>query len=163
MPQVTKEGILLIQEFEGCALTAYFDPRGNCWTIGWGRTKDVKEGDTCAQDQADGWLKKEVQDLSALILRLAPNVQLNDNQLSALVSFVYNVGLGKKGEKAGFLELISGEPSTLLKCLRRGDLTWAAVEFPKWDKAGGQISAGILRRRLAEQALFLKEVGDGSS
>ena len=42
--QISKEGLALIKFFEGCELEAYKCPAG-VWTIGYGHTKDVKEGD----------------------------------------------------------------------------------------------------------------------
>ena len=73
-------------------------------------------------------------------------VTINDNQFSELVSFCYNLGPG------------SLHGSTLLKLLNSGDYDGASHEFLKWDKAGGQVVAGLERRRLAEQALFLQPV-----
>lgn len=154
--RTTTEGLALIQEFEDCALTAFWDPRGECWTIAWGRTRGVRQGDTCTQGQAAAWFLEDVAEAEALMLGCVEKVTLSDNQVSALVSFCYNVGFGLKGVKSGFRELKSGAPSTLLQRLRAQDFSGAAAEFPRWKKAGGVVVPGVLRRRLAEQALFLK-------
>ena len=50
--KISDEGIQLIKKFEGCKLEAYQDAVG-IWTIAYGRIKEVKEGDTCSQEQAD--------------------------------------------------------------------------------------------------------------
>lgn len=152
--RMTKEGLALIRRFESCALTAYQD-QGRIWTIGWGHTKDVQPGDTCDQLQADAWLLEDAAEAERLILAAMGDSPITDNQLSALVSFVYNIGPGKRGQRAGLIELKSGQPSTLLKCLRKGDIGGAADEFPKWDFANGMYSEGLLKRRMAEQSLFL--------
>ena len=152
--RTTSEGVLLIKGFENCSLTAYRGKDG-IWTIGWGRARGVKEGDTCIQAQADQWFLEDLAEFERLVLACIP-VNLTDNQLSALVSFVFNVGLGYKGIKDGFKVLMSGEPSTMLKCLVASNFADAGAEFPRWDKVSGVPCAGILRRRLAEQALFLK-------
>lgn len=154
--RVTTEGIALIREFERCALTAYWDKPGKAWTIGWGRARGIKKGDMITQEEADELLDQDVSAFSLIVAHLVPAI-LTDNQFSALVSFCYNVGLGYPGVKDGFQVLKSGEPSTMLIQLREGNLAAAAAEFPKWSLAGGVECAGLLRRRLAEQALFLKE------
>ncbi|MEO1182471.1 MAG: lysozyme, partial [Cyanobacteria bacterium J06636_28] len=73
----------------------------------------------------------------------AVRVSINDNQFAALVSFTYNVGSGAM------------RSSTLLKKLNRRDINGAANEFPRWNRAGGRVLAGLTRRRNAERALFL--------
>lgn len=147
-------GMALIREFEGCDLNAYQDQEGR-WTIGWGRARGIKAGDSCTQAEADLWQLEDVAEFERLLCNCLPGVRLNDNQFSALVSFCYNVGLGSP-KKDGFMVLKNGETSTLRKCLLKGDFTGAAAEFLKWDKVGGKPSAGIRRRRQAEQALFLQ-------
>lgn len=162
--RLTKEGLALIKRFEGCSLKAYYDggideqgiPHGKL-TIGWGHTRGVFAGDQCTQEAADAWLLEDLTALEGGIIQVCHPAKLNDNQLSALMSFVYNVGYGARGRKDGFLELESGEPSAMLLCIRGGLYGAAGLEFPKWDKIKGAPSAGILRRRLAEQALFKKE------
>ena len=75
--------------------------------------------------------------------RAAARVKLNQNQFDALVSFTYNLGAGALGS------------STLLGKLNRGDFEGAADEFPKWNKAGGKVLNGLVKRRAAERSLFL--------
>lgn len=151
---MTTEGLLLIREFERCSLVAYQD-QGRRWTIGWGRAHGVSPRDTCSQSQADAWFLEDVLDTEEVLnaSRLPP---LNDNQFSALVSFCYNVGFGIKGRRDGFLFVRAGGPSALLKRLREQDFEAAGAEFLRWDHVGGAKSAGLRRRRLAEQALFFK-------
>lgn len=155
--RITEDGIALIKSFESCALTAYWDQHGSRWTIGWGRARGIKEGDVISQAEADRLLEEDMVAFELIISHLIDDAPITGNQFSALVSFCYNVGLGYPGVKDGFQVLKNGQPSTMLKLLHVGDLAGVAAEFPKWYKAGGIESAGILRRRLAEQALFLKE------
>ena len=70
-------------------------------------------------------------------------VPLSQNQWDALMSFVYNLGSANLG------------PSTLLKLLNAGDYAGAAEQFLRWNKAGGQVLAGLTKRRAAERAMFL--------
>ena len=124
------------------------------WTVGWGHTgSDVREGTKITQVVADQWLEADLAEAAQIVLDYV-TVALNDNQFAALVSFVYNIGPGCKGRKDGFVWLTSGKPSSILRALNRGDYKGAALEFPKWNKAGGNVLKGLTRRRLAEQALF---------
>ncbi|MEN6082881.1 lysozyme [Chromobacterium piscinae] len=134
-------GIRLIQQFEGLRLAAYQDMVG-VWTIGYGHTgPEVKKGLTITQQQADQLLAADLETFETGIGK-AVTVPLSANQFSALVSFSYNLGLGNL------------RSSTLLRLLNQGDYAGAAAQFPRWDRAGGQPVAGLLRRRQAEQVLF---------
>lgn len=135
--------IPLIKEFEGCKLKAYLCP-ANVWTIGYGHTDGVKEGDEITQQEADRLLASDVDLFTAGVQRLVTS-DINRNQLGALVSFAYNLGLGNLRH------------STLLKLVNAGDFVGAANQFPRWNKAGGKVLAGLTRRREAERQLFLKE------
>jgi lysozyme len=138
-------GIALIKSCEGCKLQAYQDGAG-IWTIGWGHTRGVKDGDVCTQEQADAWLVEDVAEAGEAPVNSLVKVPLNQNQFDACVSFCYNEGAGRL------------QKSTLLKTLNAGAYSICAAEFPKWDIIAGQASAGLLKRRLAEQALFLEPV-----
>ena len=61
----------------------------------------------------------------------------------SLTSFAYNCGLGNL------------QKSTLLKKVNAGDFKGAADEFPKWNKGGGKVLPGLVRRRASERLLFL--------
>jgi lysozyme len=136
-------GLKLIREFEGCALKSYQDQRG-VWTVGWGSTgKDIGPGTILTQMEADERLDQHVQEVCKEVTSLLINQSLNANQFSALVCFTYNVGSGNL------------QQSTLLNCVNTYHIDDAANEFEKWDKCAGIPNAGLLRRRLAEKALFL--------
>lgn len=145
---INQEGFNLITSFEGCKLTTYFDQRG-ILTIGYGHTgPDVKLGQSITQNMAYILLKKDLDTFESGVSRLV-SAKLTGNQFSALVCFSYNLGLG------------SLKNSTLLKKLNMLDYQGASEEFLAWDKINGQVSAGLLRRRQAEQSLFLT-AGDGT-
>lgn len=163
MSRMTKDGIDLIKSFEGCAFQAYQDQEGR-WTLGWGRARGIKQGDTCTQNEANLWLMEDIAIFEALVLHCVQNVTLTDNQLSALISFTFNVGIGKPTIKDGFEYLKMGGPSTMLKCILAGDFNGAAEEFPKWDWEAGKQCGGLYRRRMAEKLLFEKpDVTNGNS
>ena len=71
--QISKKGIDLIKRFEGCRLKAYKCPAG-VWTIGYGHTSGVKQGDTISQQQADSWLR---YDLRVFELHVKNNLNLH--------------------------------------------------------------------------------------
>lgn len=153
MRKTNDAGIDLIKSFEGLRLTAYQDS-GGIWTIGYGHTGGVKRGQRITKDEAESFLREDLDEAEATVEDVV-TVDLSDNQFAALVSFAYNVGPGKKGEKDGFVTLKSGRPPTLLRKLNAGDYDGAADEFLKWNHQGGRVLTGLTRRRKAERSLFL--------
>ena len=146
----SKDGLTLTEQFEGCRLVAYQDQVG-VWTIGYGHTgSGVVSGLTITQDQAEDLLTSDVA-ASAAYVNAAVMVELQQNEFDALVDFVFNLG---RGAFAG---------STLLKNLNAGQFDAAAAQFDLWDHAGGQVVAGLLRRRQAEQAMFQGQPAGGNS
>jgi lysozyme len=138
--QYSQDGLHLTELFESCRLTAYQDVKG-VWTIGWGHTGGVQQGDTCTQDQADQWLMDDVQSAVTTVNSMV-HVTLTQGEFDAVVDLVFNIGSGN----------FSG--STMLRKLNRNDLVGAANEFERWDQSGGQVVAGLLRRRKAEESIF---------
>jgi len=136
----SQTGRALTEQFEGCRLMAYQDQAG-VWTIGYGHTSGVSEGMTCTQAQADSWLAEDIQ-WAADVVNREVEVALSQGEFDALVDFVFNAGSG------------NFQSSTLLRLINSGDLTDAAAQFDLWDHAGGQVVAGLLRRRQAETAEF---------
>jgi lysozyme len=135
------EGLALTEDFEGCKLIAYRD-QGGVWTIGWGHTgPDVHEGLVWTQEQADAALVADKSKARAAIRKYV-TVPLTEHQFAALEDFDFNVGEGN----------FSG--STLLKMLNGGNYAGAAKQLELWDHVHGNVIAGLLRRRLAEEAMF---------
>jgi lysozyme len=147
--KTSQNGIDLIKSFEGFEEAPYKCSAG-VWTIGYGTTiypNGIKVAETdpeITRGQAEGFLKAALDKFERSVLKLVV-VELSQNQFDAVVSFTYNLGAGALST------------STLLKLLNKGWYSQAAEEFPKWNKAGGKVSAGLIKRRDAEKALFLKE------
>jgi lysozyme len=147
----TEDCFQLIKTFEGCRLKAYRDPgssNGLPITIGWGSTmrRDGTRfilGDTITQEQADELLYWEVISKARIVESLTYKCTVTQNQFNALVSFVYNVGVGNLAN------------STLLKKINLNDPT-AADEFLRWNKVGSKVLKGLTLRREAERNLYLK-------
>ena len=139
--RTSQKGISLIKSFEGLRLKSYQDSVG-VWTIGYGATRGIGPGMTITTEQAERMLMNDIARFEPELDRLA-KVPLNQNQWDALMSFVYNLGSANLGS------------STLLKLLNAGDYAGAAEQFPRWNKAGGQVLEGLTKRRAAERAMFL--------
>ena len=137
----SKQGLDLTKSFESCRLNAYQDVRG-IWTIGFGHVDpSIVEGTVWTQDQADSQLVLDTLSATNTVNRLV-TVPLSQPEFDGIVDLVFNIGAGN----------FSG--STMLKLLNAGDYTNAALEFDRWDKAGGQVVSGLLRRRQAETDEF---------
>jgi len=144
----SRKGLALTEQFEGCRLSAYQDQVG-VWTIGYGHTgPDVKPGINITNTQAEALLAQDVKRAESCVNNLV-SVQLTQQEFDALVDFIFNLGTG------------AFSSSTMLRELNAGDFTGAAAQFDKWDRAGGAVIAGLLRRRQAEADLF--ESDDGST
>lgn len=138
--KISQKGIEVIKKFEGCKLEAYKCPAG-VWTIGYGTTKGVSAGMKITKEKAEELLKVDVEKFEKSVLKLV-KVDLNQSQFDALVSFAYNLGEGNLSS------------STLLKMLNNKDYYGASQEFIRWNKAGGKVLNGLIRRRETERNLF---------
>tara|TARA_R100000742_G_C4278222_1_gene100793 strand:+ start:2566 stop:2994 length:429 start_codon:yes stop_codon:yes gene_type:complete len=130
----------MVKHFEGFEDTAYLCP-ANVWTIGYGRTKNVKEGDKITEPQAERDLQEELQEFGAQVLGVV-DVSLLQNEFDALTSWTYNLGVGNLSS------------STLLKKLNAGDKDSVPSEMLRWNKAAGKVLAGLTTRRQAEADLW---------
>ena len=140
--KVSQECVDMIKFFEGFESKAYLCP-ANVWTIGYGRTKNVKEGDTITEIQAERDLLEELEVFGNQVLNTV-KVPLKQNELDALTSWTYNLGVGNL------------QSSTLLKELNSKNYNAAGQEMLRWNKAGGKVLAGLTRRREAEAKLWAK-------
>jgi lysozyme len=159
--KTNKEGIKLLHDFEACVLTAYRCPAG-VWTIGWGNTfyengAPVKQGDTITRERADALFLFVLARFEEQARR-AITSRVNENQFSAFVSALYNVGPGS-AQRSGLIRLKNGQPSTLLRKINTNpaDLSIRA-EFMKWISAGTPFERGLRRRRAAEADLYFKPI-----
>jgi GH24 family phage-related lysozyme (muramidase) len=152
-PDWLAPALAIIKEWEGLRLEAYKCPAG-VWTIGYGTTRypgpsggPVRKDDAITVQQADYLLQTALFDLFAPgVFHLIPNSKKwSGNQIAALISFAYNVGLAAL------------EDSTLRKRLNANEdrVKVVSEELPKWVHADGKVLEGLVRRRNAEVALFV--------
>ena len=147
-------GIALIKRFEGCArlrrdglVEAYPDPGtgGAPWTIGWGATRGglhgFVEADTVwTQEQCDEPLVDDLARYAVEVARAVGDAPTSQAQFDALVSFHYNTGAIAR--------------ATLTRKHRAGDYAGATAEFARWNRAGGRVLKGLVRRRAEEAKLY---------
>ena len=130
-----------LMEFEGCRLEAYRDAAG-VLTIGYGHTKDVREGDRISEYWARELLREDIERAAKQVVKLG--VCRTQGQLDALTSFVFNLGIGQLRK------------STLLRVIKRqGSASEIRREFKRWVYAGGKKMPGLERRRSWEAERFL--------
>lgn len=142
---ISSAGLLLISGFEGKRMCAYPDPgtRGAPWTIGYGHTgPEVRPGLCISKEQADALLLADIR-IAQTALAPCVRVPVSENERDGLTAWTLNVG----GRNAC--------GSTLVRKLNSGDYAAAAAEFPRWNRANGQVMPGLTRRRRCEQRLFL--------
>lgn len=143
-------GVALIKRFEGCErlradglFEAYPDPAtgGAPWTIGWGATgTEIGPGTVWTQAQCDARLTNDLARYAAQVAEAIGDAPTTRNQFDALVSFHYNTGaIGR---------------ATLTRKHVAGDHAAAAREFARWNRAGGRVLRGLIRRRAAEAELY---------
>ena len=142
--KTNEAGLSLIKSFEGLRLKAYKCPAG-VWTIGYGHTgKDVKPGMIITEEQAEEYLRQDLERFEKGVDDLV-EVDINENQYSALVSLAYNIGLG------------NFKKSTLLKLINKGnqnELEAVHSQFKRWVYANKKVLPGLVKRREAEFKLY---------
>jgi lysozyme len=139
---------------ENCKLVSYLCP-AKVWTIGWGETEGVAEGMVWTEEQADLRFFQEVCRYTDRV-RAMLTEPANPNELGAMVSLSYNIGLGGPGVKGGFFS------STVRRLHNAGDRAGAARAFRLFNKArvNGVLTElrGLTTRRAVEAAMYLTPV-----
>lgn len=145
--KITNEALALIKKHEGLRLEAYLCP-SKIPTIGYGATfyqdqSKVKLGDKITNKQADDLLEYHLRHFSKGLKQIL-KVQLNDNQFSALISFVFNLGLG------------NFKSSTLRRLINSGTATEEQIrtQFDRWVFSKGKKLNGLIKRRKDEADLY---------
>jgi len=169
--KLSKAGVDLMHRFEGCRNKPYLCP-AHIWTIGYGHVlyqEQIRlpvarvEGKPPApmirremplkpehnrvwsKDEIESLFAKDVATFERGVLRLAPALDGRQGAFDACVSFAYNAGLG------------NFQRSQIRMRINRGDWEGAAEQFMTWVKGGGKVLPGLVKRRVAEKALFLSD------
>lgn len=143
MRKTGPKGIKLIKDFEKKKLVAYMPTANDRPTVGYGHTgNDVYLGMVITDEEADRLLELDLVHCEDCIERVV-DVDLEQEEFDALVSFIFNVGVG------------AFRSSTLLKLLNLKRYRAAADQLLRWNKQAGVVLNGLTRRRRAERELFL--------
>lgn len=134
----------LCRFFEGFSSQPYICPAGYP-TIGYGTvykpdgTKVTMQDQPISRELANEWLMRELQhNYMAGVLRASPILITNQRLLAAITDFAYNIGVGRY------------RASTLKRRVDANDLLGIEVELKKWNKGGGKVLPGLVKRRQAE-------------
>ena len=138
MKTISNTGLVLIKNFEGLRLSAYKCPAG-VPTIGYGHTKNVKMGDVITLEQANLYLLQDLKGSIFCVNEYDKIYNFTQNEFDALVSFTFNCGKGN-----------------LTKLTGKGTRSKALIgqKILAYNKAGGRVLNGLVRRRQAEHDLY---------
>jgi lysozyme len=149
-PSAAKIAAEVIKEFEGYSSEPYLCP-ANVPTIGYGNTmyangeRVTMEDPEIDQSEAEKMLLDTIKTVEKQVKNVL-EVKLPAHKLAALISFTYNVGIGNFSN------------STLLAWLNSNpDFVRIPEQFRRWNKGGGKVLNGLIRRREAEVALWIGE------
>lgn len=143
---IGNKGLDLIKSFEGCRLSAYKCPAG-VWTIGYGHTQGVYEGMVITQAQADNMLREDVKYYADAVDRYNSRFNFTQEEFDALTSFTYNCGVGSL-------------QAVMSCCNTKQEI---AEECKLYNKGGGVVLAGLVRRRNEEYKLFMSGSSNSTS
>lgn len=136
----TQRLINFVKEKEGFRAQAYKDPAG-VWTIGYGRTEGVKAGQTTTKAAEENWMIKKLDNIQSYIIKASGNYCFNQNELDALTSFCYNLGIGAYAQV------------TKNNTRSKADIAKAMLLY---TKAAGKVLPGLVIRRQQEHDMFLE-------
>ena len=144
--KIDKYGEKLIKNFESCKLTAYkADKSEKYYTIGWGHYGgDVKKDMKITKETANKLFENDIKYFESCV-NSSVKVKITQSMFNALVSFTYNVGFGNL------------KKSSLLKYVNKKQFRKASNEFKKWNKCGGKVLKGLVKRRILEQIEFERQ------
>lgn len=143
--RVSARFLALIERLEGFKAKAYRDLAG-VLTIGFGHAVLPEELDlqkhVITREEATAILLKDVS-LAEIAVNRFVTYPLTQRQFDALVSFVFNIGVG------------AFEESTLLRKINDGQCCAVPVEMRRWNKVKGIVTAGLVARRNAEIDIWI--------
>lgn len=140
----------LIAKWEGLRTTAYLDTIASppVWTVCYGETKGVRQGDTYTDRECREMLAREVREyrdgLHAYFTPRTKADRLTAHRDAAYTSLAYNAGVRAIGN------------STSTRRLNAGDIAGGCEALGWWNKAGGRVIRGLVNRRAEEVALCLR-------
>lgn len=142
--KISDKGIEFIKQAEGFRAEAY-RCAGGVWTIGYGHTGGVREGQRIDKERAEKLLRSDVLGvqlrLSALLSEA--EVELTQGQFDALCSFAFNLGMDALRRSTLWRKVVKNAADPAIP-----------DEFRRWVYAGGKRLAGLEKRREGEVAIW---------
>ena len=149
--KISQEGITLIKHYEGCPKDAdgnavsYRCP-ANKPTIGYGSLKlidgsPVQDNMSITMKEAEELLAHELEEYEGYINDMV-TVPLKQNDMNAMVSWVFNLGPTNL------------KNSPLLRVLNEGKYPEVPEQIKGWNKVNGKVNEGLVKRRKSEALLF---------
>ena len=147
--QAEQIALAIAKPFEGFEASPYPDPASGAepWAYGFGSTRDTNDMPVTQQTPPISYNEAcdlAMRDMYRAFHAIASDITtpLTVHEIAAVMDFIYNVGAG------------NFKSSTLLRMINEKQYASAAEQFERWDRAGGEVLAGLLRRRLAEEQVF---------
>ena len=137
----SRKGLQLIKDFEGLRLASYKCPAG-VWTIGYGHTKGVKQGQVIDQSKADDYLVEDIAPIERLLNDL--RINFRQEQFDALVSWIFNLGASAFQRSTLYIRIGTNASDEEI-----------TDQIIKWVNAAGKPLVGLKKRRIAEANMFL--------
>lgn len=137
----SRNGLQLIKNFEGLRLGSYKCPAG-VWTIGYGHTKGVKQGQVIDQGKADDYLVEDIAPIERLLNDL--RINFRQEQFDALVSWIFNLGASAFQRSTLYIRIGTNASDEEI-----------TDQIIKWVNAAGKPLVGLKKRRIAEANMFL--------
>lgn len=143
--RTSKTGLEIIGNAESCVREPYYCP-ANVLTVGIGSTSNVEQKRYTDEEIAQIWVD-DIKTAEQCVNRYANGFHLPQPVFDATTSITFNVGCSKM------------KSSTMFKHLNTGNYKAACNELPKWNKSGGKVLNGLVKRREKEKKLCLSFVG----
>lgn len=140
--RLSEYAFLHLKEYEGLRLESY-KCAGGKWTIGYGHTRGVREGQKIDKETANKLLQEDVEYFEKFLAKEPYAEDITQSQWDALVSFIFNLGIG------------NFEGSTLRKkILRDIDDPTIPNEFRRWVYSKSKVLPGLVKRREWEAQMY---------
>ena len=144
---IIEEAVPFIASWEGKRNAAYKDIVG-VWTICYGSTRGVLPGMVLSDLECLELLDEEVREykrgLYTYFTETTRQTRLSVERAVAYISLAFNAGIRAVGR------------STATKRLNAGDIAGGCQALTWWNKAGGRVIRGLVRRRSEEYALCMQ-------
>ena len=142
MITASEKAYSLIRSFEGLRLKAYKCSAGK-YTIGYGHTNRVKAWERITPEHAEELLERDVKAIEDELNKII-TVDLTQNQMDAIISFVFNVGVG------------NFKSSTAYKRIQAKRFEDVPAQIKRWVYCRNKVLNGLVKRREAEAKLFME-------